>query len=867
MMHCLNLNDPTISNIISRIGYLTTSDIITYNGIEILDIVKQQPFLDLKEEIKKSYQYQLNTKEFNQSIDDMVEISFWRIFTPSFYDWFGNWMIQYKLQNNLSLSEKEQDVLATKYQGSYDNLKADISKIVTEDGLPKLVYHSSLYDFPIFKNRDYIHFGTLKAAEDRLDVMIGRLPFTNDNQFSSILEEQLSNISSQPNAIAGITIKPYFLNIKKVIVSEDVIAGWTGKVLLDELNSGIEYKNELEDKGSISYAIRDINQTKSAILPSEDMSALLVKNLVEELKVTPEQAKPLIPTKFLNPTDSKIMYFQRLNDSTYGFVTPDGKVFIDKSTQSLNTPFHEFYHIYDKIILSNYSFDERAKSIIDKLNELVVESGYLDRVKKLDAYKNKSHDEQLAEARATLVGDAASSKINEAEYTFLMKIKKVLKDLVDYILDLIGTKSFKDYSPEQILNMTMEEFTNVMTYDMMYNRSFKDDLELEKIGYDFLKTIDGLNIDEPLIKNIIDAIGTNTLYEIIKYNGIEIFDIVNEKPFLELKKELKTAYQYQLKNKDFDKNIDTLVNISFWRMFTPYFYNWFGDWFIKYKIENNIDLNENEKSIFYNTYNNNYDNLNDNVSKVLTEQGVPKLVYHGSDYNFYEFKNLKYEHQLHHFGTFNSAFERVYRLSSEDLTSEDKINSIVDKRDKYVNQYMVDSYDALAKVTIKPYFLSIKKLFKSTDKGVNRYKDHLPEDVDGYQYKNTVEDIGSVSYATRKPDKIKSAIVASNDIYDILYNYLYKRKGLKLEESKKIMFSKFINLETNKNIYFQSLDLNNNQNNEISDDRKKQVEELFDSNPEIANQVYSKILTNSGISGENLLSLLLKDNIIEKKCS
>lgn len=308
MMHCLNLNDPTISNIISRIGYLTTSNIITHNGIEILDIVKQQPFLDLKEEIKKSYQYQLNTKEFNQSIDDMVEISFWRIFTPSFYDWFGNWMIQYKLQNNLSLSEKEQDVLSTKYQGSYDNLKADISKIVTEDGLPKLVYHSSLYDFPIFKNRDYIHFGTLKAAEDRLDVMIGRLPFTNDNQFSSILEEQLSNISSQPNAIAGITIKPYFLNIKKVIVSEDVIAGWTGKVLLDELNSGIEYKNELEDKGSISYAIRDINQTKSAILPSEDMSALLVKNLVEELKVTPEQAKPLIPTKFLNPTDSKIIY-------------------------------------------------------------------------------------------------------------------------------------------------------------------------------------------------------------------------------------------------------------------------------------------------------------------------------------------------------------------------------------------------------------------------------------------------------------------------------------------------------------------------------------------------------------------------------
>ena len=45
------------------------------------------------------------------------------------------------------------------------------------------------------------------------------------------------------------------------------------------------------------------------------------------------------------------------------------------------------------------------------------------------------------------------------------------------------------------------------------------------------------------------------------------------------------------------------------------------------------------------------------------------------------------------------------------------------------------------------------------------------------------------------------------------------------------------------------------------------VEELFNENPELADAVYSKLLTNSGISAENLLSLLLKDNLIEKQCS
>lgn len=48
---------------------------------------------------------------------------------------------------------------------------------------------------------------------------------------------------------------------------------------------------------------------------------------------------------------------------------------------------------------------------------------------------------------------------------------------------------------------------------------------------------------------------------------------------------------------------------------------------------------------------------------------------------------------------------------------------------------------------------------------------------------------------------------------------------------------------------------------------KPGVAELFEGNPELANAVYSKILTNSGLSAENLLSLLLKDNLIEKQCS
>ena len=48
--------------------------------------------------------------------------------------------------------------------------------------------------------------------------------------------------------------------------------------------------------------------------------------------------------------------------------------------------------------------------------------------------------------------------------------------------------------------------------------------------------------------------------------------------------------------------------------------------------------------------------------------------------------------------------------------------------------------------------------------------------------------------------------------------------------------------------------------------QKQQKLQQLKSKPELANAVYSKILTNSGLSAENLLSLLLKDNLIEKQC-
>ena len=56
-------------------------------------------------------------------------------------------------------------------------------------------------------------------------------------------------------------------------------------------------------------------------------------------------------------------------------------------------------------------------------------------------------------------------------------------------------------------------------------------------------------------------------------------------------------------------------------------------------------------------------------------------------------------------------------------------------------------------------------------------------------------------------------------------------------------------------------------NQDVQPQITEPVAKLFESNPELANAVYSKLLTNSGISAENLLSLLEKDNVVEKDCT
>mgnify|MGYP000408546875 FL=1 len=108
--------------------------------------------------------------------------------------------------------------------------------------------------------------------------------------------------------------------------------------------------------------------------------------------------------------------------------------------------------------------------------------------------------------------------------------------------------------------------------------------------------------------------------------------------------------------------------------------------------------------------------------------------------------------------------------------------------------------------------------------------------------------------------------VKNSNLFSFKENkFFFNKKGTN-KRNKQDEFVSATNLELGAPVVYEKDD-KVNVNALLIKNIKPGVEELFDSNPELADQVYSKILTNSVISGENLLSLLLKDNIIEKRCS
>lgn len=167
--------------------------------------------INLRQTIKSVMRHYLNEQENVES--NLPKNLYDYVRTDSFKKWFGDW------ENNPNTA----------------------SKVVDENGEPLIVWHGThtkkkieLDGFDTKSGESYgSHFGTKKSAEDRLNDLSGEMFYQGN-----------------PRLI------PVFLDIKKPKFLYDYNLDEYVKAEQDGYD-GIIYINEIEDKGSIGYAVFD----------------------------------------------------------------------------------------------------------------------------------------------------------------------------------------------------------------------------------------------------------------------------------------------------------------------------------------------------------------------------------------------------------------------------------------------------------------------------------------------------------------------------------------------------------------------------------------------------------------------------------
>lgn len=192
-----------------------------------------------------------------------------------------------------------------------------------------------------------------------------------------------------------------------------------------------------------------------------------IEPTVEELRNTFEKAKkeyPELKKQYISLTtkDEKnnflynlesIKFFQTPSGTIYGFVK-NGVVYLNSSTPNLNTPIHEFGHLWIDAIEGSELYNRGAEHVKD--------TPYWERVNADPNYNTLSEAARIKEAMVQAIGDKGEAV--KRNLTLYARIKTWIND----VWKRIGTQfGIQNLTPEQIQNLTFNDFVEVAVSELM----------------------------------------------------------------------------------------------------------------------------------------------------------------------------------------------------------------------------------------------------------------------------------------------------------------------------------------------------------------------------------------------------------------
>lgn len=169
--------------------------------------------------------------------------------------------------------------------------------------------------------------------------------------------------------------------------------------------------------------------------------------------------------KFKNPTtqgenrsdsDWEVQLLKRPDGTVYGFVDSSNVIYLNPNEVNINTPIHEFGHLWVSNIKNN------QPDLYDRAMGEFTDSPYLKEVKADPNYSNLDETKQLGEAIARTIGDNGERVIKKVGV--LDRIKQWLKDVWQRIGSAFGVQNL---TSEQIAKLTWQDITDIATSELL----------------------------------------------------------------------------------------------------------------------------------------------------------------------------------------------------------------------------------------------------------------------------------------------------------------------------------------------------------------------------------------------------------------
>ena len=154
-------------------------------------------------------------------------------------------------------------------------------------------------------------------------------------------------------------------------------------------------------------------------------------------------------------------HYLRPNGTVLGFVKGN-TIYLNPDEVSLNTPIHEFGHLWVSQV-KEYFPDLWAKG-----KELFLESDYLRKVQADPNYQHLDLDGQIDEAMARAIGDRGEQELDK---TLLEKILDWIAEVWEKIGGVFG---IDDLTSEQISNLTLQDFTDMATSELLSGQNLTE---------------------------------------------------------------------------------------------------------------------------------------------------------------------------------------------------------------------------------------------------------------------------------------------------------------------------------------------------------------------------------------------------------